>query len=422
MFLFALTHNSAHATLKIEVTHGIKGAMPIAIIPFDIQVNSFNESFSKLISNDLHNSGFFEIIQSHTYPQKVHYSHNLKYKLWRDMGIEHVVVGRVLPSIRSDYAVEFELVDTVRGKRVTGYKIPLRKKSFRKIAHKISDIIYENLTGIPGIFDTRIAYISSIKEKRRKKFTLNIADMDGHNAVPVYISKRELMSPSWSPDGKYLAYVSFEKRHPQVYIQNLAKGTRVRAPDIDNSTSAPAWSPDGNMLAVTISVGNNLEIFTYEIQTRTTKRFTHSLGIDTEAIWRPDGKSIIFTSNRSGKPHLYRQSLNTGKTARLTYEGIYNADADISPDGRYIVMTHNAGQGFKIGLLDTKTGYFRVLTNGMLDEAPSFAPNGRMILYATEQKQGYGILVAVSEDGRIKQKLSLSDGNVREPVWSPYKK
>lgn len=416
-----LIGQSIHAILEIEITQGIEGALPIAIVAFAGDVYTAPEAVENIVRSDLRRSGFFDVLEKQRFPQIITDPSQLNYKTWRDIGVESLLLGKVTKAGGDQYRVEFQLYDLIRQKRIIGNVIPASSKDVRKVGHKISDVVFEKLTGIRGAFSTRIAYISTVnKNTANQKFVLQIADADGHNARTVFSSNKQLMSPTWSPDGTRLAYVSFEGDNSAIYVQDIIQGTRARVSARAGINSAPAWSPNGRYLALTLSAGGSPDIYLMDTGTRNLKRLTSGSSIDTEPCWMPDGKSLLFTSDRSGGPQVYKVSINGGKANRITFEGNYNAAPDISPDGRFLTLVNNNGNGFRIAVMDMQNKAMRVITNGSLDEGPSYAPNGSMIIYATAE-QGRGVLAAVSADGRVKQKLRLTEGDVREPAWSPFR-
>jgi len=327
-----------------------------------------------------------------------------------------VVVGSMQPLPDGRVEVRFALVDVVKKTTLTAMTYTVTPAQFRATAHKIADVIYEKLTGSPGVFATRITYVMKRSANRHE---LHVADADGFNAQTVLSSNEPIISPSWSPDGTRLAYVSFERKKPIVYVQSLTTGQRQPVANFFGSNSAPAWSPDGKRLAVTLTKDGGSQIYVISANGGgTATRLTTSNGIDTEPNWAPDGQWIIFTSDRGGSPQIYRMPSAGGQAQRLTFEGSYNVSPRHSPDGKSFTFVHREGSRFSVAIQDFAARQMQLLTEGGVDESPSFAPNGRMILYASETR-GRGILAAVSSDGRVKQRFSDTTGDVREPAWGP---
>ncbi len=418
--------NPTWAVLKIEITQGVSGASPIAIVPFAWVGNGAPpQEIHAIVAADLQRSGFFQPLPEQDLVARPHTANQVNYTNWRALNVDHLVVGRVQALADEEYQVQFQLLDVHKRSQLAGYSIRSGKSDLRRTAHQISDIIYKVITGNPGAFDTRIAYITVTQnQQKQKSYRLAVADSDGHNEQVVYESKHPLMSPSWAPDGQRLVYVSFTRGRPEVYIQNIVTMKFERIVAFKGINSAPVFSPDGSKLALTLSKDGNPEIYILDLATKNLTRVTRNYAIDTEPAWMPDGRALIFTSDRGGSPQLYRISVNeqgpTGRARRLTFEGSYNARGAVSPDGRYLAMVHREEGRYRIALQDLKAGHFRVLTDSRLDESPSFSPNGSMIIYATEDNYR-GVLAAVSVDGRSQQRLSLRTGDVREPAWSSFK-
>lgn len=411
------------AALEIRITQGVEGAQPIAVVPFGWQGAGPQapENVAAIVSADLHRSGYFLPMAVSAMPQRPVEGAGINFIDWRRKGVEYVVIGKVVAQGADRFSVQFQLFDSMRGEQVIGYSIPASSGELRKVAHRIADLVFQRITGMRGAFSTRMAYISAERnpDGKTRRFALQVADSDGHNSRVILRSVQPIMSPVWSPDGTRLAYVSFENRRSEIYIHHLGSGERKRMAAFDGINGAPAWSPDGRMLALTLSKGGYPDIYLLDIATNTLRQLTRSLSIDTEPAWMPDGRSLVFTSDRAGNPQIYQVGIDGGQARRLTFEGRYNARAAVSPDGRKLAMVNGDGGRFRIAVLDLVTRNYRVITNGRLDESPSFAPNGSMILYATEER-GRGVLAAVSEDGRVRQSLVLTEGEVREPAWSPF--
>ncbi len=406
------------AALTIEITQGMDGAVPIAVVPFGT-VGTPPEDVAAIIASDLARSGRFAPLARQDLIAHPVEASEVRFQDWRTLGSENLVIGKVESAGPDQYRIQFRLFDVYRGRQITGHSLPAKASQLRKVAHVISDLIYEKLTGQPGAFDTRIAYVISEHSGGRKKYMLQLADSDGYNPKTLLTSAQPLMSPAWSPDGRRLAYVSFEKRRAAVFIQDVFTGKREEISAFAGINGAPSWSPDGTTMAVTLSRDGNPEIYSMRLSDRKLKRLTFGAAIDTEPAWTPDGRSIVFTSDRGGSPQIYRMPAQGGRAQRLTFEGNYNASADVAPDGKSLTLVHGEGGRYRIATLDLENNLLRVVSDGQLDESPSFAPNGSMIIYATESGHR-GVLAAVSSDGRFRQRFSLREGNVREPVWSPF--
>ncbi|MCG8433263.1 MAG: Tol-Pal system beta propeller repeat protein TolB [Gammaproteobacteria bacterium] len=409
----------AHAVLRIEITQGLSTAQPIAIVPFGWEEEEgLPLDVSEVIAADLVRSGRFKAFPREDMLEFPVDGNTINFKNWRVVGVDNVVVGKLIKTT-TGYNIQFQLFDVYRGQQLLGYNIPVGERRLRRGAHQASDLIYEKLTGIQGAFTTRIAYITAQRESDETAYSLYIADADGENQQRIVRSPQPLMSPVWSPDGRRLAYVSFENQRSEIYVQELFTGERKRVSGRPGINGAPAFSPDGEKLALTLSSEEgNPDIYVMDLRSESLKRLTRNPAIDTEPFWAPDGERIVFTSDRGGGPQIYEVSATGGRAKRLTFEGSYNARPVFSPDGKLIAMVHQGRGGYHIAVLDLQTQALRVLTDGRLDESPSFSPNGTMIIYATEH-QGRGVLAGVSVDGRVKQRLGLQQGDVREPTWSP---
>ncbi|WP_058492575.1 Tol-Pal system beta propeller repeat protein TolB [Legionella worsleiensis] len=410
--LFLMLCTSQIFALDLELTQGINSALPIAI-------NSFGSDeaaaeISHVIENDLNLSGQFKIVSG---PQGANSQSSVG--VLRQLGADSVVTGRV-SKVGNRYEVSFTLADAVANGAVLltkSYKIGANE--IRPLAHHISDEVYQKLTGERGIFSTRIAYISVQRGGQRNRYSLEVADADGHNPQSLLVSSEPIMSPSWSPDGRSISYVSFEKKRAQIYTVSVESGQRRLITSFPGINGAPAWSPDGRQLAVVLSKSGTPKIYNIDLSSGTMKQLTFGDSIDTEPRFSPDGRSLLFTSGRGGSPQVYRLSLADGQVGRVTFEGNYNARASYTPDMKNIVMLHREDRNFNIGLQSASGGPIASLTFSGLDESPSVSPNSRLVLYAT-RIQDKGVLGIVSIDGRIRMKLPAREGDVQEPAWSPY--
>jgi len=423
LLLPMLWMNAARADLTIEITEGVEGALPIAVVPFGWQGPGAPPlDIVEVINADLQRSGRFKTLPREDMLARPSRAEEIEFKDWRALDAENLVVGQIRPQGTGGYEIRFQLFDVFRGEQLTGYTIPTIAPNLRATAHRIADLIYEKLLGVPGAFATRIAYITSVRQgDGGQRIDLNIADADGFNPETIVSSTEPLMSPAWSPDGRRLAYVSFEGGQSAIYIQEVYLGQRQKVTSFKGINGAPAWSPDGHKLAMALSKDGNPDIFVYDLTTKKLQPITRHYAIDTEPAWSPDGRSLVFTSDRGGKPQIYRVSAFGGPAQRVTFQNSYNARASFSPDGKLLAMVTRDDGNYRIAVQDLDTGVMQVLSQGSLDESPSFAPNGSMIIYATKSGNR-GVLAAVSVDGRVRQKLALQEGDVREPVWSPFKK
>lgn len=423
LFLAMVLPLQANAVLKIEITGGSEAALPIAIVPFGVEGYAPPEDISEIIRNDLASSGRFAPLEKRDLISQPHEGEQVNFQDWRLLRSEGLLIGKVSSQDGETYQVQFQLFDVYKAEQLVGKRYNVPASGLRSLAHQIADIVYETLTGEKGVFSTRLAFVTEMKNADgSKRYALQVSDADGANPRTVLQSTQPILSPNWSPDGERLAYVSFENAKAEVYVQELSSGRRNTVASFRGLNSAPAWSPDGKKLALTLSKNGNPEIYVLELASGDLSRVTHnSQAIDTEPVWMPNGREILFTSDRGGRPQIYRVDADGGRAERVTFEGSYNASADISPDGKTMAMVHAVNGKFHIAIQDLQTGAVQVLTDTTADESPSFAPNGRMILYATEQK-GRGVLAAVSVDGRIKQRLGESGSAVREPAWSPFRR
>lgn len=420
--LIVLFSSNVYALLEIEITEGIESALPVAITPVSGDAPIDAILLESVVLSDLHRSGYFSIVDKKNYPQQTIQLDQVEYSKWRSVGIEALLVIEVTNADENKLRVQFKLYDLVRKNRMLGHSVTTSKNQLRKVAHKISDVVYEKLTGVKGAFSTRIAYISEASGKKGKKnFQLQIADADGFNPRTVFSSAKQLMSPTWAPDGRRVAYVSFENERTEIFVQDVTTGARSKVSSEPGINSAPAWSPDGSYIAMTLSSTGNPEIFIMDVEARKLRKLTNHYGIDTEPAWSPDGRFIYFTSNRSGSPQVYQVPFGGGTPKRITFEGNYNAGPTVSADGKFVAMVHRSDDDYRIGILELQRNTFRMLTDGVSDEAPSFAPNGSMIIYSTRYNNSTA-LYAVSADGRVRQRLRLQKEKVREPAWSPFRK
>lgn len=405
------------AGLNIEITKGSQSAVPIAIVPFAQQGTVGNLKISDVVNSDLAGSGFFKTLAEDDMLTKPTTPESVNFKDWQVLGQDYMTIGQVVGSGGS-YNIEFHLFNVHNGELLMGYRLTAGANELRRAAHHISDLIYEKLTGRKGSFNTRIAYVTTSVKSGGKQYMLQVADADGFNPRTIAESPEPIMAPAWSPDGSKIAYVSFHTKRSEVYVQTLGNGHRESVSSYHGINGAPAFSPDGGSLALTLSKDGSPDIYVLNLASRNLTRLTNSMAIDTEPNWSADGSSIVYTSDQGGKPQLYMISSSGGKSTRLTFQGDYNARGRFSADGKSLAMVTGSGGAYRIAVMDMGSRTVNVLTDGNLDDAPSFAPNGSMVLYSAN-KGGRSVLSVVSTDGAMQQKLAFESGEVREPAWGP---
>ncbi|MDY6891803.1 MAG: Tol-Pal system beta propeller repeat protein TolB [Pseudomonadota bacterium] len=414
----------AQAELMVEVTQGVEAPTPVAVVPFGNETGSaLAEDLARVVDQDLERSGFFATMAREnmlSFPTK---REDLYFRDWRVSNMDYVVIGRIESSPAGQLSVGFELYDVLREQRLLAEQVSATASSLRDAAHYIADRVFEQLTGLKGAFATKIVYVTAERlGDGKQRYRLQLADWDGARAQTILESSQPIMSPAWSMDGSKLAYVSFETGRPAIYVQYLASGKRERIQSFPGLNGAPAWSPDGNRLALVLSRDGNPEIYLLDLTTRQLQRLTQHYAIDTEPAWAPDGRSLIFTSDRGGQPQIYRLGLEDRTLERLTFDGNYNARGRLTQDGRFLAMVHRSrggGNDFDIAVQDLKTGRLDIITRSGMAESPSIAPNGSVVIYAT-QEGTRGVLAASSLDGRVQFRMPVERGDVREPAWSPY--
>ena len=415
--IIALLVNHAFAVLEIEITKGASNAISIAILPFISETPALGSEIASIITNDLKNSGRFLPVNK----AKLISANASNFVTWREHEVDATVQGK-LQSISNKLKIDFELFDVYRQTSLIAKEYQVDPKQLRRLAHHLSDTIYQQLIGDRGVFSTKVAYVLVERQKNRHPtYKLQLADSDGYNPQTLVVSNLPLMSPSWSPDGKKISYVSFEGHRSAIYIQDLATGKRKILTKFPGINGAPAWSPDGTKMALVLTKTGYPKIYLLDLATGRLEQITDGWHLDTEPSWDPDGKSLIFTSNRGGGPQIYRIQLENKKIQRVTYAGNYNARGAFLPNGNAIVMLHREGEMFTIAAQDLRSNKLVLLSPSGNNESPSVAPNGKMILYATN-KSGKGVLAAVSIDGKVHLVLPEINGEVREPAWSPFLK
>lgn len=420
---------NAQAALQLELTQGMNAAVPIAVVPFANQINNVpgNTTLSQVISNDLQNSGEFSVKTGNALTQQPTTLSAINFPDWQKQGMSDVVIGQVHPAGAGRYTVTFQLVDVNNASADKNAIMPLLNQTFsvnqaglRQLAHHISDLIYQKLTGSRGIFSTKIAYVLAQRySNNTARYQLLVADEDGFAPQALLSSSDPIMSPTWAPDGRSVAYVSFEGHRASIYIQNLFSGGRQLVSQYPGMNNAPAFSPNGRRMAMVLTLNGNPNIYVMDLSTKRLTPITNDYSIDTEPVFTADGRYLYFTSNRAGGPEIYRYSFASGQTERVTFEGNYNARACLTPDAQTLVMMHRQDGAFNIAKQNLTSGRFTVLTDSGNDDSPSLAPNGKMVLYGT-RAGGHEVLGLISMDGRVKLRLPSQQGDVQDPSWSPF--
>jgi TolB protein len=402
----------AHAVLNIEITGAGEHQTPVALVRFAGDA-AVAQNLLDLVGGDLVRTGLFKLVDPAG--KSPHETRDIRPVEWA--GVEAVLIGSIESQPEGRLTVRFRLFDLIRNAELMSQVVTAQDDQVRAIGHRIADLVYERLTGSPGVFSTRIAYVS----RDEGLYRLVVADSDGDNEQALLISREPIMSPAWSPDGTQLAYVSFEKHRAMIYVQSLSSRQRTLIADFPGSNSAPAWSPDGTQLAMVLTRDDESQIYISNSNGGKLRRLTFSDAIDTEPSFSPDGKSLIFTSDRGGSPQIYRVAIEGGKVERLTFDSGNAFSPRFHPDGNSFVFAHFNEGVFHVAVHDMGSGQTQILTAGGWEKKPSFSPNGKMILFATEA-QGRGILATVSSDGRVKQKMVAQRGDIREPMWGPFLK
>ena len=405
---------------KIIIDQGYDNQTRIAVVPFE-STGPDVAGIAPIVSFDLARSGQFDPLPTENMLSLPTRPEQVFFRDWRVLGIEYVVIGRVWEVGNGQLATVYHLLDVFNERELLTGRLAAPADKRRDIAHRISDDVFEQITGIPGAFSTRIIYVLALDAGTSyARYRLELADSDGERARTLFDSNEPLLSASWSPDGRRVAYVSFESGRQAIVIQDIASGARSRIAEYKGLNGAPVFSPDGNRLALVLSRDGNPEIYIKDLISGALRRITrYPSAIDTEPSWTADGNGLIFTSDRGGHPQIYQMDLTNSMVERLTFQGDYNARARLLPDGTHLIYVHRSNGTYHIAWQDLERDDVRVLTETSLDESPSIAPNGTMLIYAT-QDRGRGILAVVSIDGRVRYRLPSAQGDVREPAWSPY--
>ena len=407
---------------NILVTSGSDRATPIAVVPFGWQGGTvLPDDISEIVSNDLRNSGYYEPLSKQSMISQPTQASEVIFRDWKALNAQYLMVGNIVPA-GGRLQVTYTLFNVATEQQVLTGSVSGGTDQLRDMAHYIADQSFEKLTGIKGAFSTRMLYVTAERASvNNTRYTLQRSDYDGARAVTLLQSREPILSPRYAPDGKRIAYVSFEQKRPRIFVQNIDTGRREQITNFEGLNGAPAFSPDGTRLAFVLSKDGNPEIYVMNLASRALTRVTNSPAIDTEPFWGKDGSTIYFTSDRGGKPQIYKTVIGSNNAERVTFIGNYNANPKLSADEKTLVMIHRQDgfTNFKVAAQDLQRGSVKILTDSSLDESPTVAPNGTMVIYATRQ-QGRGILMLVSLNGRVRIPLPTAQGEVREPSWSPY--
>ncbi|MCV4263016.1 Tol-Pal system beta propeller repeat protein TolB [Pseudomonas capsici] len=407
---------------NIMVTSGSDRATPIAVVPFGWQGgNVLPEDMADIVSNDLRNSGYYSPIPKQNMISLPTQASEIIFRDWKALNAQYVMVGNIVPA-GGRLQIQYALFNVATEQQVLTGSVSGTNDQLRDMAHYIADQSFEKLTGIKGAFSTRMLYVTAERfSESNTRYTLQRSDYDGARAVTLLQSREPILSPRFAPDGKRIAYVSFEQKRPRIFVQHIDTGRREQITNFEGLNGAPAWSPDGGKLAFVLSKDGNPEVYVINLASRQLTRVTNDSSIDTEPFFGKDGSTLYFTSDRGGKPQIYKTNINGGGAERVTFVGNYNANPKLSADEKTLVMIHRQDgfTNFKVAVQDLARGSVKILTDSNLDESPTVAPNGTMVIYATRQ-QGRGVLMLVSINGRVRLPLPTAQGEVREPSWSPY--
>ena len=403
----------AWAQFRVEVSGVGMTQLPVVIAPFKGEASAL-QKIAGIVQADLERSGQFKALSAGS--TALDEMSRPDWSAFRSQSAEALVAGSVTRLADGRYDVRARLWDVVKGQEKADFRDTVQAPDLRLSAHRVADWVYQQLTGMPGVFATRISYVT----KAAGRYTLWIADSDGENAKSALSSPEPIISPSWSPSGTQLAYVSFESRKPVVYVHELASGQRRVVANFKGSNSAPTWAPDGRSLVATLSRDGGSQLYRVDLTGAEPRRLTQG-SINTEPVFSPDGTALYFVSDRGGSPQVYRMPAQGGPAERVTFAGSYNISPAISPDGRWLAYVSRGGAGFTLQLMDVNSGQVTALTDTSADERPSFAANSRMIMYATVLR-GQEALMTTSLDGRIRARLAGQGGDIREPHWGPMRK